>query len=31
MTEVFLEGNAENAALSRQHSAVSSNPFDLFR
>src|SRR3977135_2142207 len=28
MTEVFREGNVENAALSRQHSAVSSNPFD---
>src|SRR5882762_7828747 len=27
MTEVFLEGNVENAAVSRQHSAVSSNPF----
>src|ERR1700686_5530600 len=27
MTESFLEGNVENAALSRQHSAVSSNPF----
>src|SRR6202158_3267359 len=27
MTESFLEGNAENAALSRQHLAVSSNPF----
>ncbi len=27
MTEVFLEGNAENAAVSRQHSAFSSNPF----
>src|SRR5882762_9104778 len=27
MTEVFLEGNVENAALSRQHSAVSANPF----
>src|SRR6267378_4505011 len=25
MTEVFLEGNVENAAVSRQHSAVSSN------
>src|SRR5260370_1235817 len=25
MTEVFLEGNVENAALSRQHSALSSN------
>src|ERR1700704_3675861 len=27
MTEVFLEGNVENAAVSRQFSAVSSNPF----
>jgi phosphoenolpyruvate carboxylase len=27
MTEVFLEGNVENAAVSCQHSAVSSNPF----
>src|SRR5258708_7453043 len=26
MTEVFLEGNVENAAVSRQFSAVSSNP-----
>jgi len=24
MTEVFREGNVENAALSRQHSAISS-------
>src|ERR1700682_5928695 len=27
MTESFLEGNVENATLSRQFSAVSSNPF----
>jgi phosphoenolpyruvate carboxylase len=27
MTEVFREGNAEKIAFSRQHSAVSSNPF----
>src|SRR5258708_6698366 len=27
MTELFLEGNVENAAVSRQFSAVSSNPF----
>src|ERR1700687_1575805 len=26
MTESFLEGNVENAAVSRQHSAVSSDP-----
>jgi hypothetical protein len=31
MTEVFLEGNVEKAAVSRQFSAVSSNRSALIR